>query len=882
MQTNNRLSVLMLIDESGSLRTTDPQNKRVDGIRAALTGLAGLAETPVNGTKPEVSVLLAGFYAKAHPDPGKAEVGPGAWKPVNRDTIDVLNTTAGDYARLNDGRATDYGTALAAARQLLKERMIEESEGGIAQPCQALIWFTDGRYALPQRVGKAGVGLPKTVPYAPGIRLDQPGAGDRAVAAGKKMMCEPGGLMDELASSGVIRFTVALSTQLSPRDGAFLDSATTGSAGTQRCGEELSPRTGEYLDAGDSDSLFFAFGSLLSAAPPVHVDEVCPGLSCVRGATRFTTVPGLSQFLIRASSGVEGAFLYLKGPGGESVRLASGGQEEVSLAGTEIVARWVSPTAVEVQGEFSPEGMEWVGDWSYQFVDPSAKRRSRPAQSRSSVQLFTELEPVIEGDPALIRGTPTKLDLALKGPNENSGSQLRAGPLLEAASISASLEDPVAGTSTPVRVVGPDQEGGFSTKVKVPADSSAGFVYVSLTSHLAIPGGTPVAPQYRSYDIPVRFPPGQGYPTLSPSSLNLDSIEGDSGTKAELTVTGSSVAGGCVWIDTPELEAPGRVTAETDPAAASADGCLRVGKGEEQVLEVNFSSTSSETGDVSGSVPVHLSSDIVAGERTISVPVSFAISSPPNAVRRDALLVVLILFGALFPLLFLHLLNYLNARFTGPQDLLFLAQDAEAGPGGLAVSVAPEYTVFKPLTFEGESRKVRTLLIDQLRLRTVASGGIAGLFRGPYGVAEVAGGGPLTAGGPHRPLRTWREGAAQEVPLSLAGTWFFVPQATVEVEPPADFSDLWGDVSAAGAASADADRVRGHLILVIANGGDPEMGKELLAEADRALRDEELRQGLASAPAQAEEVDKPAAVAAPAETADQAVGNSVTDDDPWA
>jgi len=880
VQTNQRLSVLMLIDESGSLRATDPQGRRVDGIRAALTGLAGLAATPVGGEKPEVSVLMAGFYAKAHPDPAKEEVGAGAWKPVDRDTIDVLNTSAGNYARLNDGRATDYGTALIAARELLKERAIEQSEGGVAPACQALIWFTDGRYALPRRVAKAGIGLPKTVPYAPGIDLSAPGAEKEAVAAGKQMMCKPGGLMDQLATSGVIRFTVALSTQLEPQDGAFLDAATTGVAGTQRCGQQLSPRTGEYLDAGDSDRLFFAFGGLLSAAPPIHANTVCPSLSCVRGVTRFHTVPGLSQFLIRAASGVEGAALHLQGPDGDSVRLSPEGPEKTSLAGSEITSRWVSPTAVEVEGEFSAGDESWVGDWSYQFLDPAAPPDGPPA-ARSSVQLFTDLEPVVVGEPTLIRGVPTKLELALEGPAGEPSGQLSDGPLLEAASITASLEDPVAETSREVPVTGPDREGHFHVEVKVPEDSTSSFVYFSLTAHLAIPGGTPVAPQYRSYDLPVRFPPGQGFPTVSPASLNLSPIEGDSTTSGELTVTGSPVAGGCVWIGSPELRAPGEVTFETEPEASSEGDCLRVAKGEERTIEVSFSSEGGETGDVEGAIPIHLSSEVVADGRAISVPLSFAISTPPDAVRRDVLLVLLMLFGALFPLLFLHLLNYLNARFSGPQDLLVLGQDAEAGPDGLTVGVQPEYSVFKPLTLQGESRKVRTLELDRLHLRTVASGGLTGLFRGPYGVAEAADGGPFAAGSLGGPLRSWRHGAAQEVPLSLAGTWFFVPEpATVPDLPAAGGSDLWGEIGSSSTPAGDGGQLAGRLILVIANGGDQEMGEELLAEADRTLRSEELREQLASSPA---EEAAPVEPEVPAQSAlEQGAGHSAIDDDPWA
>jgi hypothetical protein len=196
--------------------------------------------------------------------------------------------------------------------------------------------------------------------------------------------------------------------------------------------------------------------------------------------------------------------------------------------------------------------------------------------------------------------------------------------------------------------------------------------------------------------------------------------------------------------------------------------------------------------------------------------------------------------------------------------------------------VTPQYDVFEPLALEGENRKVRALEVDQLRLRTVASGGLAGLFRGPYGVAEAAGAGPLAAGS-SGPLRSWRGRTRQEVPLSLAGTWFFVPEPTLEPQDAlGDSSDLWGDTSPPSGGGSDGERMQGRLVLLIANGGDPEMGEKLLAEADRALRDEELRKELTAVPA--DEEDEPAAVSvAAAEGADQTIGAPAeNDDDPWA
>lgn len=788
VQANGRLSVLMLIDESGSLATTDPFNQRVDGIRAALTGLADLAETEVGGRRPEVSVLMAGFYGLVRPS-GPEDLPDGAWMPVSHENIDHLLTEAGQYETLNHGKATDYATALTAARKLLAARVAEETVDGGAAPCQALIWFTDGRYSLPRRVGKAGVGLPLELPYARGIRLDQPGAGERAVAAGKQFMCKPNGLMDGLQSDGVMRFTVALSTDLSPADAAFLDAATTGGSGHLRCGAHLSHLSGEYLPARDGDQLFFAFAGLTGPQPPVHEQPVCPQLSCVRGVTSFDTVAGLSQFLIRASGGGEvpaggpspSLELQLKGPSGQSVTLEPGGPSRLSLDGTSITQRWVSGRAVEVQGDFEPTSHSWRGRWSYAFVDASASAAAPPQNGFSSVQLFADLEPEVEGSPVLIRGSPTKLTFKLTT-GSDPDQAVTSGPLLRSAHLIASVEDPVAGTSTRIPVAGPAPDGSFSAAVKIPPSSTAGFVYLGLTASFSTPAGTPIAPQYRSFDVPVRFPPGQGFPTISPATLSLPSLRGDGDTEGELSVKGSSASAGCVWIGAPDVDAPseaGRVEVTISPAAGTAQHCLRVGKGEERHFTVRLTPSSEATGTVTASIPVHLSSDIVETDHVVSVPASFAMAPAPNDVVRVVLLAGLVLLGTLLPLLLLHVLNVLGARFPAPNRLRALQVPVEMSHGGRLRrrgedGPPAEVDRGEPLFAHG-SRPVRELKLSSVELETFASGSFADrafeLFRGPYGVVR-AGGRKLVAGSA-QPLRSWRGGAVHEVPLGLAGTWIF-------------------------------------------------------------------------------------------------------------
>jgi hypothetical protein len=877
VQTNGRLSVLMLIDESGSLVTTDPFNQRLDGIRAALTGLANLSEASAGGDQPEISVLMAGFYGLVHPDPDK--VPEGAWKPIGRENLDQLLEETGQYKDLNHGRATDYATALTAARELLAQRAAEQTQEGGAAPCQALIWFTDGRYALPQRVGKAGVGLPLEVFYAPGVKLDQPGAGVRAVEAGKRFMCKPNGLMDQIQSDGVIRFTVALSTGLSPADAAFLDAATTGGAGRQRCGAHLSSLSGEYLSARDGDRLFFAFAALGETPPPIRVTEICPQLGCLRGLVTFATVPGLSHFLIRAAGGAEGdpskpprpLALQLKAPNGETVTLRPDGPRRVLLAGTAITPRWISDRAVEVEGDFSAED-EWLGRWSYSLADPSTAPRAPSRRSYSAVQLFTDLEPAVEGSPVLIRGAPTSLDFKLvqgSDPDRTATS----GPLVRSSHLVASIEDPVAGTSTEVPVVGPGPDGTFSAKVTIPPSSTAGFVYLGLTASFSSSAGTLIAPQYRSFDLPVRFPPGHGFPTISPAGLELPSLRGKGEVEGTLTVTGSSVSSGCVWIGDPEVDAPdeaGEVTREVAPETGSADRCIPLEKGEKQTFTVRLEPAAEATGTITAAIPVHLSSDLVEEENVVTVPATFAMGPPPDVVRKVILLVALILLGTLLPLLLLHVLNLAGAKLPAPNRLRVIQLPVEMTRNGRLRprdGGDPDFELGRGRSLAADGTKsVRELDLGRLKLEAVASGSLDDrtfeLFRGPYGVAR-AGGSKLVAGA-GQPLRSWSGGTSQEVPLGLGGTWIFrfdalQPAEKGDAEDPDAFAGATteaaaaqeGDVFFLPAGSGDEATgsktapvrppreatIEGELYLLIHDAPPYDQGDELFAAAEQGLRD---------------------------------------------
>jgi hypothetical protein len=472
------------------------------------------------------------------------------------------------------------------------------------------------------------------------------------------------------------------------------------------------------------------------------------------------------------------------------------------------------------------------------------------------VQLFTDIEPASDGSLTLIRGSPTELHFKLASGSHPDRS-VTSGPLFESAHLVAAIEDPVAGTSTRVPVAR-KADGTFSTTVRIPPSSTTGFVNLGLTADFSTPAGTPVAPQYRAFTLRVHPPPNQGFPYVSPLQLELPTLRGVGEVTGRLTVRGSKVAGSCVWIGAPEVAAPqgaGEVSTSIDPAA-TAGHCVHLDKGEVRQFTVGLTPAASATGQVTATIPVHLRSDIVKTPQVVTVPLSFSMAPPRDVGRLIALLVALVLLGALLPLLLLYGLNKAGAHFPSPSRLRVLDLPVEMSLGGslrrLGEDAGAELGRGDSLSGHG-SHAVRELKLGTVHLTAVAGGSFADrsfdLFRGPYGVAR-ADGKKLFAGAA-RPLRSWRGGTSQEVPLELDGTWIFrlderrpaqagtapPPEAESPIQVPGAYFPSPSPATDAPAATAPRPAsIAGRLVLLITDGPPIDQAAVLFAAAEQGLQ----------------------------------------------
>ena len=124
--------ISVVVDESLSLRETDPQALRVEGITTAIDSLEQLTETVPEGTNVEIALsTFARSYASL-----------SGWQKLNPRTAQGLRSQAArELPGRDTGDATDYRQALLGAQQELDTRARQLKD---PNACKVLLWFTDG------------------------------------------------------------------------------------------------------------------------------------------------------------------------------------------------------------------------------------------------------------------------------------------------------------------------------------------------------------------------------------------------------------------------------------------------------------------------------------------------------------------------------------------------------------------------------------------------------------------------------------------------------------------------------------------------------------------------------------------------------------------
>jgi von Willebrand factor type A domain len=624
----NVLLASIVVDESGSLRNTDPANRRVAGITTAIDTLADLRAAASD--KLDVQANLSTFAA------GYEQLVP--WGSLDKAHADKLRTTAvTELPKRNQGQLTDYRQALRGAQQQLDQRASQVH--GTA--CKVVLWFTDG-----------GLDVGKSTNSA------------------KSDLCSPHGLVDSLRGDGInvlafALFTTAGSGSVTAPQREQLRAIVEGTGAKESCGStpiSSDSAAGAYLRADDANSLrrlFAGAGALISGGTQALAVD-CPSNRCVNGRLVFPIDAGIAGLRLVVDAAGSQVPLQLMYPDGTRHTLAPGTS---AVPGGSIQVKSRDGLTTVAMDFRSPSGPH-VGGWAVLAVD----KNQRPVPVTVDLYYIWGAGLTVTAPEHLVLGQTSPLNVTF---TSSRGAQL--SPALYKA---LQLRVTVAGVEVAMTRSGEDQ---FTGHVLLPTQKAATSVAVSATANaLSAPNGLKLGPTSATVRLATALP--ASYPSLTPARLDLPAVMGAGNTTGFLTVNGSASGAtrACVMGNTlsgPDGAGTLRVQAAKQCVDVPTNGQSRWG--------FTISPSAAADGRVTGNVQVALTAAHNAGTIEVSVPVGFTMSRPVNAPLRWALILGLIAGSLLIPLLFLYLANAWIGRYALQPLTLAAAAPIWLTPSGL-------------------------------------------------------------------------------------------------------------------------------------------------------------------------------------------------------
>jgi hypothetical protein len=346
IQVNQKAAVVLLIDESGSLKKTDPEHRRLVAAKSAINALGVLGGATAGATTISVNVSTFGT--------GYHELVP--WTVLTESSASAASKKIDVLRMRTNGIDTDYVEALLGAQQSLD---------ALDAPCKAVMWFTDGKYDIEtRRLRKLNTSYAPLATSAAGV-----------VAAGKDLICAPNGLADQLRTSNIATIVVALTAGLEPADQEFLQALALGTGTTSTCGSISGTQTGAYFPANNLSELVSSFDRIgaqlrfgVQGASHVQV-PVCVRVVCAEGTRFFPVDAGLSAVHLTTQTGGDGVNVVLGTPQGR-VTFISGEKVESNIAVGRLTGRaiWLAPDVLTLDVVLPRDALDWSGEWSITLV----------------------------------------------------------------------------------------------------------------------------------------------------------------------------------------------------------------------------------------------------------------------------------------------------------------------------------------------------------------------------------------------------------------------------------------------------------------------------------------------------------------------------------
>jgi len=749
--------LLLLVDESGSLRSSDPQGARVTAARYLLSRMSTFADR----TGFRLDVAVAGFSDRFSMVSG--------WTPVGAATLPGLTQQVEEFADRNDGGETDYWTALEGARRALAD----QAPPGAGRRCQAVAWFSDGELDIIPRGSAGDDGATK--PYSGPLEITSEAAADQAEAAAAESLCRPrGGLADQLRASGVVLFVVGLNTSGQPRDFDLMRSIATGESPSRSCGQPTDRRPGAFQLAEGIDGLLFAFDELIPPAPPIQQEHrTCPATVCVTERHSFVLDPSVGKVEILGSVDRAGIDAVLVPPSGAPIPLdpkAVGSRFTVMTGPSTLAFSWLSDRTVSVDLVSDVRTSGWTGEWALVFVDRT--QGAPDVRSRTNVHVTGDLFPVWTNRPPVLHSG--EAPRAVFGLVDGNGRTMAPSSVRGTLALTVAL---LSSSRPSAAVVGVMDKARLREPVVLdlrdvpPGPATLRLTLALRTASATRPDGTQVPGTQLApgvVELPLQIAAPVGYPQVD-GTVNFGTSDGETTLTGTLGVTGA----GCVWaapVQNPQLDSAPPDAGKITLSATDAQGpqsCLDLGRGEQGELELRLSTAQVGNGTVTGTLPVTVAPP---GEPQSArqVPVAFTadLRKPLDVPVFWQVLLALVLFGAGIPLGLLYLAKWATARVPARPLLT----------GRVAVTVVDDQVRRNGVPFHLDQRDLdqqvpipprggRNLVAHGVRMRARTGGS-------PFGAGHVrasVGDGRTFASADQRTASA--DGTEARLPLAVHNTW---------------------------------------------------------------------------------------------------------------
>lgn len=744
--------VLLMIDESGSLQQTDPTAARVTAAKYLVDQLTQFSAD--SGAAIDVAVAgFSGDYTQ-HLD----------WTRLDKSTLGGVESSIDGFRDRNHGADTDYWSALNGARTTLNDHKPENGHGTV---CQALAWFTDGKIDYSIHAGAIK-------PYAPGQDLGSQSGVDATVRAAQESICRPGGVADQLRSSGIVTFGIGLAPNGSnSADFDLLKSIVTGEpTSTGKCGDLTAPSPGAFYLAQNIDDLLFAFDAFSTPGQPPAVTETgtCPGTQiCEEAKHRFVLDRSVSSVSVLASADTGGLIPVVIPPTGGPQQLKPGAGGTLDFGGVSVAYQWLSDKSVSFRmtGSAAPS---WQGVWALVFDDPSGKAT---AKTKSSVHISSDLYP---GWPDRDR-TPLRQDGTVPLTFTIVDAQQKpvdASSLLGKAELSAALIDAKGVDHQIVNALPKDQISRPQQLDLHGVNTGRATLRLSLavtTADAVDAAGTPVAGTAlapRSVDLPVTIDPPVGYPSVSSSTIDFGKLEGAGSATGAVDIKGP----GCVWLGGNDaskvIAAPdGMTDVKITSSAGGQSSCVKAADGAAAKVPVTIAVSQQGNGVINGTAAVMVApTDASAPPLTVEVPFTLAVEKKLNT--RDAVVtwVAAVLLGPGIPLLLLYLVKWFTSRIPAKalraEQIAVRVSGASVSRNGQPFRVRDDELVRLVEGLTGPTRRLAVGAVE-LRARTGWS---------PFGAGYVVATSPGTAGAAGPSGATQGKVPYAKLPLAIQNSWF--------------------------------------------------------------------------------------------------------------